>query len=181
MVQENSERLKKYLDMISRKEGGVEGVMHKLTARRQPVEESLAEIQPTRSKARKKPATAALESVARGKDIPPEDYAQAEAIIFEDHQAGDHRRRWNLHGRPSAVDTAFGRRGDQGAHRGGDPAGRPHRVAGQHADSLWRHRLYRRAGAHHDQPARRRPLRRWARRQAAVLQERGCRRHRPEA
>ena len=38
MVQENSERLKKYLDMISRREGGVEGVMHKLAAR--PREES---------------------------------------------------------------------------------------------------------------------------------------------
>ncbi len=84
MVQENSERLKKYLDMISRREGGIEGVMHKLEAKRRPGEESLEGMQPTRSRARKKPPTAALESAARGKDIPPEDRAQLEAIIFED-------------------------------------------------------------------------------------------------
>jgi endonuclease G len=83
MVQENSEHLKKYLDMISRKEGGVEGVMHKLSARHEPREESLEGLRPARSRARK-PATAALESVARGKTIPPEDHAQLEAIIFED-------------------------------------------------------------------------------------------------
>jgi endonuclease G len=84
MVQENSERLKNYLDMISRKEGGIEGVMHKLSARRQPGEESAEGIRPTRSKARRKPDTAALESVARARAIPPEDQAQLEAIIFED-------------------------------------------------------------------------------------------------
>jgi endonuclease G len=84
MVQENSERLKKYLDMISRKEGGIEGVMHKLAARRQPREESVEGIRPGRSKARGKSATAALESAARGKAISPEDHAQLEAIIFED-------------------------------------------------------------------------------------------------
>ncbi len=40
MVQENPERLKNYLAMISRREGGIEGVMHKLAARR-PREESV--------------------------------------------------------------------------------------------------------------------------------------------
>jgi endonuclease G len=80
MVQENSERLKKYLDMVSRREGGIEGVMHKLAARR-PREESAEGIRPAR---RGKPAAAALESAARGKDIPQRDYADLEAIIFED-------------------------------------------------------------------------------------------------
>jgi len=79
MVQENSERLKKYLDMISRREGGVEGVMHKLAAR--PREESAEGARPARSG---KPATAALESAVRRKDIPERDYADLEAIIFED-------------------------------------------------------------------------------------------------
>ncbi len=79
MVQENSERLKKYLDMISRREGGVEGVMHKLAAR--PREESAEGARPARSG---KPATAALELAARRKDIPERDYADLEAMIFED-------------------------------------------------------------------------------------------------
>ena len=48
MVQENSERLKKYLDMISRREGGIEGVMHKLEAGRRPREEGAEGPAPAR-------------------------------------------------------------------------------------------------------------------------------------
>ncbi len=93
MVQENSERLKKYLDMISRREGGIEGVMHKLGAGRRPLEEGAegpaparpkAGASPTRPKAGAKPVTTALESAARGKPIPPQDHELLEAIIFED-------------------------------------------------------------------------------------------------
>ncbi|RLP24206.1 DNA/RNA non-specific endonuclease [Mesorhizobium sp. YM1C-6-2] len=93
MVQENSERLKKYLDMISRREGGIEGVMHKLGAGRRPREEGAegpaparprTGAAPARPKAGAKPVTAALESAARGKPIPPQDHELLEAIIFED-------------------------------------------------------------------------------------------------
>jgi len=84
MVQENPDRLKKYLDMISKKEGGIEGVMHKLAARRQPSEESAGGARAGRAAPRGKPATAALESAARGKEIPPQDQELLEAIIFED-------------------------------------------------------------------------------------------------
>lgn len=80
MVQENPERLKKYLDMISQREGGIEGVMHKLAARR-PREESTESLAPV---PRGRPATVALESAARGKDIRPQDHELLEAIIFED-------------------------------------------------------------------------------------------------
>jgi endonuclease G len=75
MVQENSERLKKYLDMISRREGGLEGVIHKLAARRRPSEES---TEPA------KPATTVLESIGGAKAIPPKDHELLEAIIFEE-------------------------------------------------------------------------------------------------
>lgn len=93
MVQQNSERLKKYLDMISRREGGIEGVMHKLEAGRRPREEGAegtasarprVGAAPARPRAGAKLATAALESAARGKAIPPQDHELLEAIIFED-------------------------------------------------------------------------------------------------
>ncbi|MDQ2632984.1 MAG: DNA/RNA non-specific endonuclease [Pseudomonadota bacterium] len=82
MVQENAERLKKYLDMISRGEGGIEGVMHKLSARPRPAEESAGGRIP-RSAARR-PDAAALESAARPKAIPPRDLPRIEAIISEE-------------------------------------------------------------------------------------------------
>lgn len=83
MVQENPERLKNYLAMISLREGGLEGVMHKLSAKR-PREESAEGARSTPPVPRGKLATAALESAARGKGIAPRDYANLEAIIFED-------------------------------------------------------------------------------------------------
>src|SRR5690606_13410850 len=69
--------------MISRREGGIEGVMHKLSARRQPREEGVGGRIP-RSTARGKPDAAALESAARNRAIPPQDLPRIEAIIFED-------------------------------------------------------------------------------------------------
>ena len=84
MVQENSERLKKYLDMISRREGGIEGVMDKLAARRLPREEGVERTGSARPKAGGKPATVVLESAARRKRIAPQDHELLEAIIFEE-------------------------------------------------------------------------------------------------
>ena len=139
MVQENSERLKKYLDMISRREGGVEGVMHKLAAR--PREESAEGARPARSG---KPATAALESAVRRKDIPERDYADLEAIIFEDIRPAIDivdgaftvtHPLWTQLSSDAAIRTRI---------EAAIPLDRPHRAAGQHAHSLWRHRLRRR-------------------------------------
>ena len=179
MVQENSERLKKYLDMISRREGGVEGVMHKLAARRRPGRRASRDAPAGPS--RRKPATAALESAARRKDIPPGDYAHLEAIIFEDIRPAIDivdgtftvtHPLWTqlssdaaIKARIEAAIPLVGRIELPGNTR--IPYGGTGFVVGP--------------GLDHDQPPRRRTVRRGAGRQAPVVQDGRGRRPRPQA
>ena len=180
MVQENSERLKKYLDMISRKEGGIEGVMHKLSARRRPGEESVEGMRPTRSKSAQETAHGRARNRLHGARLSRrKTSAQLEAIIFEDIRPAIDRRRRHLHCRPIRCGRGFlGDAANKARIEAAIPLVGRIELPGKRY-SLWRHRLRRRAGPDHDQPPcrgdfRRRPRDRslspsgWLRRRAST-------------